>query len=167
MAGNVKPIPEGYHSLTPHLVVNDGRRAVEFYQKAFGAEVRGVFQDSPDGKVHHAELKIGDSLFMLADEFPMEPKAGMKFLSPKSLGGSTTTLHLYVENVDAAFDRAVAAGAAVAMPLMDAFWGDRYGQLLDPFGHRWALATRKENLSQEEVKKRGEAFFAQWAKQKK
>lgn len=157
MAGQVKPIPDGFHTITPHLVVRDAARAVEFYKQAFGAEARDVSY-MPDGKtVMHASLKIGDSMLMLNDEFP-----DWKVLSPKSIGGSSVTIHMYVEDVDRAFNRAVAAGANVTMPLMDAFWGARFGQLEDPFGHKWSLATHKEDLNPEEMKKRAEPFFAQW-----
>ena len=155
MAGKVKAIPEGFHTLTPHLVVRDAAQAIEFYQRAFGAEVCGVHH-MPDGKtVMHALLKIGDSFLMLNDEFPSN-----KVLSPQSIGGTGTTIHVYVEDVDALFHQAVSAGATETMPLMDAFWGDRYGQLEDPFGHRWSLATHKEDLSKEEIQKRGQAAFA-------
>ena len=159
MAGKVKAVPDGFHTLTPHLVVRDAARAIEFYKQAFGAEEH--FRDySPDGKLMHASLKIGDSMLMLNDEFP-----SMKVLSPQSVGGSSVTVHIYVEDVDRVFNQAVSAGATVTMPLMDAFWGDRYGHLVDPFGHRWSLATHKEDLSREEVRKRGEAVFAQMAQQ--
>jgi uncharacterized glyoxalase superfamily protein PhnB len=160
MAGTSKPIPEGFHTLTPHLVVRNAAQAIEFYKRAFGAEVRGVSHHSPDGKITHAELKIGDSILMLADEFPEA-----NCLSPQALGGSPITLHIYVEDVDTAFSRAVAAGATVTMPLADQFWGDRYGQLVDPFGHRWSLATHKQDLTHEEIRKAAEAVFAKMAKQ--
>jgi uncharacterized glyoxalase superfamily protein PhnB len=144
----VKPIPEGYHTLTPFLTVRDAERAINFYQKAFGAEVRGGVAKGPDGKVMHAELKIGDSIIMLSDEFP-----DFGALSPQSIGGSGMGLHIYVDGVDAAFDRAVKAGATVEMPVMDQFWGDRYGKLRDPFGHKWSIATHVKDLSMEEMKK--------------
>jgi len=160
MAGTAKPIPGGFHTLTPHLVVRNAAQAIEFYKRAFGAEVRRVSQDSPDGKITHAELKIGDSILMLADEFPEA-----NCVSPHALGGTPTILHIYVEDVDTAFSRAVAAGATVTMPLADQFWGDRYGQLLDPFGHRWSLATHKQDLTHEEIRKAAEAFFSKMAKQ--
>ena len=155
MAKPVKPIPEGFHTLTPHLVVRDASQAIEFYKRAFGAEVLSI-NHGPEGKsVMHAEVKIRDSILMLIDELP-----AWKTLSPLSLGGTGVTIHMYVEDADAAFEQAVSAGATVGMPLMDAFWGDRYGTLVDPFGHEWSLATHKEDLSPEEIKKRGEAFFA-------
>ncbi len=158
MPATAKPIPEGFRTITPHLVVRDAAKAIEFYKRAFGAVVLGESHDSPDGKITHAELKIGDSNLMLNDEFPPHG------VSPQALGGSPVTLHLYIEDVDALFNRAVSAGAKVTMPLMDAFWGDRYGQLVDPFGHRWSLATHKEDVSREEIKKRSDAFFAEMAK---
>ncbi len=154
-----KAIPEGFHTITPHLVVHDAVKAIEFYKRAFGAEVSGIHR-SADGKVMHADLKIGDSHVMLNDEYPE-----MKVVSPLSLGGSAVTLHIYVDDVDALFNRATAAGATVTIPLMDMFWGDRYGKLSDPFGHHWSLATHKEDLSPEEVERRGAAAFAQMSKQ--
>jgi len=152
------PIPAGFHTLTPYLVVREAAKAVEFYQKAFGAKVRGVHA-TPDGKIMNADLKIGDSIFLFSDEFP-----GPGCRSPQSLGGTSVTIHIYVKDVDALFNQAVTAGAKVVMPVMDAFWGDRYGQLEDPFGHRWSIATHKEELSPKEVEKRGEAAFAEMAK---
>ena len=143
---SVKPIPDGYHSITPFLTVRDAARAIEFYKQAFGAVERGVMK-GPDGKVMHAELKIGDSLIMLSDEFPE-----FGALSPESIGGSAMGLHIYVDGVDAAFDRAVKAGARVEMPVMDQFWGDRYGKLTDPFGHKWSIATHTKDLSMDEMK---------------
>ncbi len=159
MSANVKPIPEGFHTLTPLIVVRDAKRAIEFYKRAFGAQVLSHPQEGPDGKITHASLKIGDSILMLTDEFP-----AFKCLSPQSIGGSAVTLHIYTENADAAFERAVAAGATVTMPLADQFWGDRYGQLVDPFGHRWSIAARKEVLTEEEVRQHGEKIFAEMAK---
>ncbi|HUC28507.1 MAG TPA: VOC family protein [Candidatus Acidoferrum sp.] len=143
----VKPIPDGYHTLTPYLTVRNAVRAIEFYKQAFGAKERGVMK-GPDGKVMHAELMIGDSIFMLADEFPE-----FGSLSPESVGGTPMGLHIYVDGVDAAFDRAVKAGAQVEMPVMDQFWGDRYGKLKDPFGHKWSIATHTKDLSADEMKR--------------
>ncbi len=143
---SVKPVPDGYHTLTPFLTVRDAARAIEFYKQAFGAVERGVMK-GPDGKVMHAELKIGDSIIMLSDEFPE-----FGTLSPQSTGGSPMGLHIYVDGVDAAFDRAVKAGAEVEMPVMDQFWGDRYGKLKDPFGHKWSIATHTKDLSMDEMK---------------
>ncbi|MGH9453085.1 MAG: VOC family protein, partial [Terriglobia bacterium] len=121
MAGKVKAVPEGMHTITPHLVIRDAAKAAEFYTKAFGAEVKGIHH-TPDGKVMHGELKIGDSKIFFADEFP-----GMGAKAPQTLGGSPVVLNLYVEDVDKLFNQAVAAGATVTMPLADQFWGDRYG----------------------------------------
>jgi len=143
----VKAIPEGYHTLTPYMTVRDAARAIEFYKQAFGAVERGVMK-GPDGKVMHAELIIGNSIFMLADEFPE-----FGSMSPQSTGGSGMGLHIYSEDVDKAFDRAVKAGAKVDMPVADMFWGDRYGKLADPFGHKWSIATHKADLSPEEMDK--------------
>jgi PhnB protein len=143
----VKPVPDGYHTLTPFLTIRDAARAIEFYKQAFGAEERGVMK-SPDGKVMHAELKIGDSIIMLSDEFPE-----FGSLSPQSIGGSSMGLHIYLDNVDAAFERAVKAGAKVEMPVMDQFWGDRYGKLKDPFGHQWSIGTHTKDLSMDEMKR--------------
>ncbi|HEY1264547.1 MAG TPA: VOC family protein [Terriglobales bacterium] len=154
----VKPIPEGYHTLTPHLVVADARKAIDFYQRAFGAEVLGI-ADGPGGIVMHAEIKIGDSKVMLNDEMPE-----FGAVSPKSLGGTPVTIHIYLNNVDAAFKRAVDAGANVAMPLADQFWGDRYGVLTDPFGHKWSLATHVKDLSPEDMKRAMDEAMAQMPK---
>jgi PhnB protein len=158
----VKPIPDGYHTLTPFLTVNDAVKAIEFYKQAFGAKERGVMK-GPDGKVLHAELMIGDSIVMLSDEYP---DYGAK--SPQSLGGSPMGLHIYVDGVDAAFERAVKAGAEVEMPVMDQFWGDRYGRLKDPFGHKWSIATHTKDLSMDEMKRgMDEAFDKMHAKMQK
>jgi PhnB protein len=145
---SVKPVPEGYHTLTPFLTVRDAARAIEFYKQAFGAEVQGGVAKGPDGKVMHAELKIGDSVIMLSDEFPE-----FGALSPQSSGGAGMGLHIYVDGVDAAFDRAVKAGAQVEMPVSDQFWGDRYGKLKDPFGHKWSIATHIKDMSDDEMKR--------------
>lgn len=149
---SVKPIPEGYHTLTPYMTVRDAARAIEFYKQAFGAVEKGVMK-GPDGKVMHAELRIGDSLFMLADEFP---EFGSH--APRD-GGSASGLHIYTEDVDAAFDRAVKAGGVVEMPVSDMFWGDRYGKLIDPFGHKWSIATHKRDVSMEEMKAAQDEFM--------
>jgi PhnB protein len=142
----VKPIPDGYHTLTPFLTCRDAARAIEFYKQAFGAKERGVMK-GPDGKVMHAELLIGDSIIMLSDEWPE-----FGALSPQSIGGSPMGLHIYLDGVDAAFDRAVKAGAEVEMPVMDQFWGDRYGKLKDPFGHKWSIGTHVKDMSNDEMK---------------
>jgi PhnB protein len=160
MAGKVKAVPEGLCTVTPSLSVRDGNQALEFYKKAFGAGVKGVFR-TPDGKVAHAEFKIGDSVLMLADEFP-----DMGFAGPETIGGSPVVLNVYVDNVDELFNQAIAAGAKAARPLANQFWGDRYGHLTDPFGHKWALAQHIEDVSPEEMERRGKEFFAQMAKSK-
>jgi len=160
---SVKPIPDGYHTLTPFLTVRDASRAIDFYQQAFGADVLGGVAKGPDGKVMHAELKIGDSIIMLSDEFPE-----FGSLSPQSGGSTSMGLHIYVDDVDHAFDRAVKAGAHVDMPVADQFWGDRYGRLKDPFGHKWSLATHKRDVSPEEMKRdMDEAFSKAAAKMQK
>ncbi len=156
MAGKVKAIPEGFHTVTPAITVRDGMKALEFYKQAFGAEVRGVHK-APDGKVAHAEVKIGDSVIMLADEFP-----GFS-ASPQALGGIATSLTIYAENVDQLFDRAVKAGATVTMPLADQFWGDRWGTITDPFGHRWSLAQHIEDVAPDEMERRSKEAFAKMA----
>jgi PhnB protein len=146
--------PKGFHTLTPHLIVRDAKKAIDFYQKAFGAENARIHY-GPDGKsIMHAELKIGDSMLMLYDENPE-----WNSLSPLSLNGSPVFIHVFVDDADSAFKRAVDAGATVKMPLMDAFWGDRYGQLTDPFGHFWSIATHKEDLTDEEIKERMQKEF--------
>jgi PhnB protein len=157
MAQQVKPIPEGYHTLTPSIVVNDAARAIDFYKRAFGAVEVGRFP-SPDGKIAHAELKIGDSKLMLSDEFSFAPTR-----APESLGGTTTVFYLYTEDVDSLFNQAVQAGATVKFPLKDQFWGDRTGHLTDPFGHIWALAMHKEDVSFEEMQRRGAIEMAKMA----
>jgi uncharacterized glyoxalase superfamily protein PhnB len=146
------------HTITPHLSVREASKAIVFYKKAFGAEVLDVHY-TPDGKVMHAHLKIGDSHLMLADEFP-----GMGTPAPQTLGGSPVVLNVYVDDVDSLFNQAVAAGATVTMPLADQFWGDRYGQIVDPFGHHWALGAHQEDVSPEEMERRGRAIFAEMAK---
>jgi PhnB protein len=159
MAQKVKPIPEGYHTLTPSLIVDGADKAIAFYKKALGAEE--IFRmNGADGKtVMHSELKIGDSRFFVSDEM-----RDMGCQSPKTLGGSPVALFLYVEDVDASFKRALDAGATVRMPVQDMFWGDRYGKLADPFGHEWGMATHKEDVSPEEMRKRGEAAMAEMGK---
>jgi PhnB protein len=151
MTAKVKPIPEGYHSLTPYLIVTDGARAIEFYKKAFGATEVMRFP-APGGKIGHAELRIGDSLVMLADEHP-----DMGCRGPEAYGGTPVSLHLYVEDVDRVFGQALAAGAKQQRPVKDQFYGDRSGTLQDPFGHVWTVSTHKEDLSPEEMQKRAAA----------
>ena len=151
MTNKVKPIPEGYHTATPYLIVKDAARAIEFYKKAFGA-TELMRMPGAGGKIGHAEIKIGDSPIMLADEVP-----GMGFRSPESLGGSPISILLYVEDVDVVFSEALAAGAKVQRPVADQFYGDRTGGVTDPFGHVWYIATHKEDVSPEEMKKRAAA----------
>jgi PhnB protein len=151
----VKAVPEGYHTMTPNLTVSDGAQAIDFYIQAFGAE-ETVRMPGPSGEVMHAELRIGDSVFMLGSEMPE-----MGALSPKSYGGSPVLLYVYVEDVDSAWDRAVRAGAKPLTPVANMFWGDRIGRLEDPFGHRWSLAQHIEDPTPEEMQKRQEEFFAQ------
>lgn len=139
------PIPKGYTSLTPALSFKDARPAIEWYQKAFGAKVT-TRMDMPDGRIMHAELKIGNALLMLGDEAPQ-----MGISSAETLGGSGGSLMLYVKDCDATWAQAVAAGAKPMMPLMDMFWGDRWGQLVDPFGYRWGIATHKKDLSPKQM----------------
>ena len=151
ISSRIKPIPSGFHTLTPHLVVKGASKAIEFYKKAFGAEEIGRVA-GPDGKsLIHADLRIGDSHFFLVDEFPE-----MDCRGPESIGGTPVTIHTYVEDVDAAFGKAVAAGAQVKMPLSDMFWGDRYGVLADPFGHAWSIATHNADVTPEEIGKRAQ-----------
>jgi PhnB protein len=159
MASQVKAVPEGFHTITPHLTVRDANGAIEFYKKAFGAQVLNV-APGPGGKVLHAAIKIGDSIVMLNDEFP---EFGGQ-LGPSATAGSPVALHIYLDNVDAAFERAVSAGATVKMPLMDQFWGDRYGVVTDPFGHRWSLATHTRDMSPEEMQREQEKAFAKMPK---
>lgn len=153
---NVNPIPEGFHTVSPHLVVKDAGAAIDFYTKAFGAKEM-YRMPGPDGKsVMHAEIRIGDSPVMLASEWPGDgmPK------SPETLGGTGVTIHLYVEDVDKLFKQATDAGATPTMPPMDAFWGDRYGKLKDPFGHDWGIATHIEDVPPEEMPERMAKAFA-------
>lgn len=144
-ASKVQPIPDGMHSLTPHLVCDGAAKAIEFYKQAFDA-VEESRLPGPDGRLMHAQLRIGDSPLMLVDEFPE-----MGALGPKKLEGSAVTLHLYVPDVDATYAQAVAAGAEPMMPVTDMFWGDRYGQVKDPFGHRWSIATHTQDLTPQQI----------------
>ncbi|HET7204774.1 MAG TPA: VOC family protein [Steroidobacteraceae bacterium] len=141
----VDKIPQGMHTVTPHLVCDGAAAAIEFYQKAFGATAGGTML-GPDGRVMHAQIQIGDSTVMLVDE---NRQFGM--LGPKSLNGSPVTIHLYVDDVDAVYRRAVSAGAKAVMPPADMFWGDRYGVLEDPFGHRWSIATHQRDLTADQM----------------
>ncbi len=153
----VKPIPDGYHTATPYLIVKGGALAIEFYRKAFGAKELMRFE-APGGKIGHAEIKIGDSPIMLADEHPE-----MGVVGPQTLGGTAVSILLYVDNVDARFKQAVAAGAAAMRPVQDQFYGDRSGTLKDPFGHVWTIATHKEDMTMDEVHKRFDATAKQEA----
>jgi uncharacterized glyoxalase superfamily protein PhnB len=143
---SVKPIPEGMHTITPHLICEGAGDAIEFYKKAFNAIENGSRMLTPEGKVMHSQLTIGDSPLMLVDAFPE-----MGGFGPKALKGSPVTIHLYVEDVDEVFSRAVAAGAKVKMPVADMFWGDRFGMVEDPFGHQWSIATHKRDLTPEQM----------------
>jgi PhnB protein len=154
-----KPIPEGYHALTPSLTVKNGAQAIDFYVKAFGAQEVMRFA-GPDGKtLMHAELRIGDSVFMLSEEMP-----GMGCRAPSSVGGPTSALYVYVTDADAAFRRAVDAGAKALMPVSDMFWGDRMGQVEDPSGHRWSLATHTEDVTPDQMQQRARQFFGSMEK---
>lgn len=144
----MKPIPDGYHVVTAYLSIKGAAAAIDFYKKAFGAKLR-MRMDAPGGMIGHAELAIGDSVIMLADEFP-----DMDFLSPKSRGGTPVSLHMYVKDCDAVVAKAVGLGAKVTRPVRDEFYGDRTGTIEDPFGHVWSIATHKEDLSMPELRKR-------------
>ena len=154
MTAKIKPIPEGYHTVTPYLIVAGADKAIEFYKKAFGA-TETTRLTTPDGKVMHAEIKIGDSQIMLTDE---SPDCGS--LGPLTVGGTPVSIVLYVEDVDSVVSRAVTAGAEVLMPVADMFWGDRFGTVVDPFGHKWSIATHIEDVSPEEIETRAKALFA-------
>jgi uncharacterized glyoxalase superfamily protein PhnB len=158
-----KTPPAGYHTVTPSIVVRDARRAIDFYKRAFGAEApERDIMTGPDGRVMHAEMTIGDSRLMLGEENPAWPA----FKSAETLGGSPISLHLYVPDVDASFERAVTAGAKVEMPIAEMFWGDRYGKVRDPFGMVWGLATRTKELSADEIARAGREWMAKMAAQK-
>lgn len=151
------PIPEGFHTITPHLVVRGAIDAIEFYKKAFGAE-EIMRMPGPDGKtLMHSEIKIGDSVLMVVDEVPMMDH----WVSPAKLNGTTVALSIYVKDADAVFQQAIDAGATASMKPMDAFWGDRYSKVTDPFGHEWEICTHKEDLSPEEIGQRAGQFFSQ------
>ena len=150
---SAKPIPAGHHTVAPYLAIKDAVKALEFYKKAFGA-TESYKLLMPDGRLGHAEIRLGDSLIMMADEFP---EYGGK--APTTLGGSPVSIHLYVEDVDAFFKKALAAGAKERKPVMDQFYGDRSGQLEDPFGHLWWVATHKEDVAPDELEKRAAAMF--------
>ena len=153
---SAKPIPDGFNSVTPHLVVKGAAEAIEFYKNAFGAEEM-VRLPGPDGySIMHASLKIGNSVVMLVDEFP-----DMGCLSPDTINGTPVAIHLYVEDVDSVFNKAIEAGAKETMPLENTFWGDRYGKLEDPFGHSWSLATHIEDLTPEQIMENAAKVFGQ------
>ncbi|MHB8736810.1 MAG: VOC family protein [Terriglobales bacterium] len=153
MSSDVKPVPDGYHTVTPYLIVDGAANAIEFYRRAFGATELFRLAD-PSGKVGHAEIKIGDSPIMLADEHP-----DMDIRGPLALGGSPVGILLYVADVDALTSQAIAAGAKVVRPLADQFYGDRSATLSDPFGHKWTIATHKEDVTHEEIQKRFKAMM--------
>ena len=161
MAQSSKPIPHGFHTVTPSLVVRNAAQAIEFYKKALGAKEL-MRLPSSDGKITHAELQVGDSIIFVSDEFP---NLGIS-KSPQTLGGCTGTLNLYVEDVDTTFQRAIDSGGKTAMPVANMFWGDRYGTFVDPFGHAWGVATHKEDLSEQEIAERAKDFFAQMTQKK-
>ncbi|MDD2761631.1 MAG: VOC family protein [Methylomonas sp.] len=154
MTTQIKPIPDGCHTVTPYLTVHVADAALAFYKKAFGAS-EVIRLHRPDGKVGHAEFKIGESHFMISDEYP-NPNS----TSPHTLGGTSVKLHLYVSDADAVFSQAIAAGAKETMPVENQFWGDRMGSLIDPFGHHWLIATHVEDIDPSELQGRMEAFFA-------
>lgn len=154
----VKPVPDGYHSVTPYLIISGAAAALEFYKKSFGA-TELLRMDAPGGKIAHAEIKIGDSPIMLADEHP-----DMGYRSPQAIGGTPVSIMIYVEDVDAVFNRTVAAGAKVRQPVKDQFYGDRSGTVEDPFGHVWTIATHKEDLTPEEIGKRAQEWMKQQGK---
>jgi PhnB protein len=152
-----QPVPEGYHTLTPYLAVDDAKAAIDFYQRAFGAKER-VRMHGPDGMIAHAELEIGDSKVMLADPFPQASTR-----PPKELGGTSVGVFVYVANVDEVFQQAVDAGATATMEPDDQFWGDRFGSVTDPFGHSWQISTHVEDVPPEEMEKRSKEWMAQMA----
>jgi PhnB protein len=149
-----KPIPEGYNTVTPYLAVDDAAHAIEYYKKAFGAKER-VRMETPDGKIGHAELEIGDSMVMLSDPFPHATTR-----PPKELGGTSGSVFMYVEDVDAVVKQAVDTGATITMDVADQFWGDRFGSIQDPFGHSWSIATHVEDVPPEEMAERAKAAMA-------
>lgn len=156
----VKAIPEGFHTATPYLVVKDAAKAIDYYKKVLGAQ-EIMRMPMPDGTIGHAEIRIGDSVIMLGEESERNVSK-----SPQTLGGTSGGVMLYLENVDATFKQAVDAGSKTVMPPMDMFWGDRYGQFIDPFGQVWSVATHKEDVTPAEMDRRAQAFYAQMAQKK-
>ena len=156
-----QPIPAGYHSVTPSFTFKDSQKAIDFYKKAFNAKVLDIFPNLTGKGIMHATIQIGDSILMMGDEMPGSENCPK---SAETLGTSPMSLFIYVPDVDAAFKQAVAAGAAVAMPVADMFWGDRAGSVKDPFGYAWMIATHTKDLSKDEMRKGAEAFFAQFTK---
>ena len=154
MSETTRPVPEGFHTVTPHLVCGNAAAAIDFYEQAFGA-IEIDRMNMPDGKIGHAEIRIGDSRLMLADAFP---EYGSN--DPLTLKGTPVVIHLYVDDADAVWERAIAAGAKPTMPLGDAFWGDRYGQVEDPFGHRWSIATHQRDVPMDEMQAALEKMMA-------
>ena len=152
-------IPAGYHSVTPSFMFKDSQKAIDFYKKAFGATVLDTFPNLDGQGIMHAVIKIGDSFLMMGDEMP-----GQKCGSAETLGGSPITLFLYVQDADAVYQQALAAGASVAMPMMDMFWGDRAGSVQDPFGYQWMVATHKRDMTKDQIRGEAKTFFAQMAK---
>lgn len=147
-----KPIPDGFHTLTPHIICRDAAKAMDWYEKALGAIDLGRHA-GPDGKLMHGLMKIGNSMLMIADEFP-----DFKCLGPQSIGGTPVTIHMYVEDADALYNRAVAAGGKPTMPIADQFWGDRYGVVQDPYGHAWSIATHKYDYTPEQMAEKMKAM---------
>jgi len=160
MTASKQPIPSGFHTVTASVTVRNGTEAIEFYKKALGAEER-MRMAGPDGKITHAELKIGDSIVFLNDEIP-----NMGCKSPQTLGGTSGSFYLYVEDVDKSFQRAVDAGGKATMPVTDMFWGDRFGSFVDPYGHTWGLSTHTQDLTEQEIEEGAKAFYAQMAQRK-
>jgi PhnB protein len=158
MANSVKPIPNGMYTLTPHIVVTDMSRAIDFYESAFDGKRLDIIHDV-HGKPITGSIKIGDSVLLLSEHLPRR-----RCQSPEHLGGQSAIIHIYTDDVDAFWSRALAAGAKECLALNDVFWGERYGQLADPFGHLWSVSSRKEDLSTQEVENRSHAFHADYAK---
>ena len=156
-----KPIPDGFHTLTPSFTFKDSKKAIEFYKKAFGAKVLDLMSDPSGRRTMHATVQIGNSIFMMGDEMPASENCAK---SAETLGSSPISLYVYVPNVDAAFNQAVTAGGKATMPVADMFWGDRCGTLKDPFGYSWMIATHRQDLTNDQIQKGAEAFFAQIAK---